>query len=332
MKHLTIKHEEPVYSSSLLNFYFDGMNMGVLDIETTGLNPSRNKFILGGLYNCREKTVHQLFAECRSEEKNALEAFLDEVCKTDVIITYNGKHFDVPFIYKRMEAHGISQDTDKPMPYNLDLYLVLNGHSPIKKFVPNLKQKTIENYMGLWKTRSDEISGGESVELYNRYEKTGDPELEKKILLHNSDDVQQLTRLLKVISKCDFHKAMFHLGFPAENLIVEKISTERDMLVVTGRQRKNTFDYSGFLFNEQPVEIRFDCRASSFIMKFHLIRQSGLGIIDLQALGLETGEFEMYPTYSSGFLAVEHNSQKNHMEINHFIKAFIKIFFERKDK
>ena len=79
------------------------------------------------------------------------------------------------------------------MPYNLDLYLVLNGHSPIKKFVPNLKQKTVENYMGLWQSRTDEISGAESVELYNTYEKTGREDLESKILLHNSDDVIQLT-------------------------------------------------------------------------------------------------------------------------------------------
>ena len=51
---------------------------------------------------------------------------------------------------------------------------MLNGHSPIKRFVPNLKQKTVENYMGLWQSRDDEISGAESVELYNVYEKNHD--------------------------------------------------------------------------------------------------------------------------------------------------------------
>lgn len=330
MKHITIPYEESLYSSSILDFYFEGMNMGVLDIETTGLNPSRNKFILGGFNNCREKTVHQIFAESRSEEKSALECYIDEICKTDVVITYNGKHFDMPFICKRMQTHSIA--LQKPLPYNLDLYLVLNGHSPVKKFVPNLKQKTVENYMGLWQSRSDEISGGESVELYNRYEKNHDSELENKILLHNSDDVMQLTRLLKVIGKCDFHRAMYHLGFPAESLIINKITTDRCTLLVSGIQRVKTFDYIGFSFNDQPAELNFDSVSRTFSMKFPLIRQSGLGIIDIEALGLNTGHFEIYPTYSSGFLVIEQNSQKNFMEINHFIKAFIKLFFERKDK
>ncbi|MGN0703712.1 MAG: ribonuclease H-like domain-containing protein [Lentihominibacter sp.] len=329
MKHQTIRHEEPIYTSRILDFYFSDMNLGVLDIETTGLNPSRNKFILGGIYNEHEKTVHQIFAQTRSEEKSALELFLDEICKTDVVITYNGKHFDMPFIYRRMAANGIN--AEMPLPYNLDLYLVLNGHSPVKKFVPNLKQKTVENYMGLWQTRKDEISGGESVELYNMYEKTGDPSLEEKILLHNSDDVQQLTRLLRIISKCDFHKAMYHLGFPAGPLIIEKIRTERDFLIFTGKQRKHPFDYMGFMFNDQPAEIKFDMRSSSFTVKLPLVRQSGLGIADLEALGIAADQFSIYPTYSSGFLAIEQNSQKNYMEINHLIKSFIQLFFERKD-
>lgn len=330
MKHITISYEEPLYSSKILDFYFQGMNIGVLDIETTGLNPSRNKFILGGFYNCRENTVHQIFAENRNEEKAALEQFIDELCKTDIIITYNGKHFDIPFIYKRAEAHNIS--LHKPVPYNLDLYLVINGHSPIKKFVPNLRQKTVENYMGLWHSRSDEISGAESVELYNRYEKTCDPELESKILLHNSDDIMQLARLLRVIGKCDFHKAMYYLGYPVESLIVNRVSTERNTLFVSGIQQCNPFDYIGFSFNSQPVELHFDGSLRTFSMKFPIIRQSGLGILDLEALGLQTDQFEMYPAYGSGFLVIEQTSQRNYMETNHFIKAFTKLFFERKDK
>ena len=62
MKHLTMKYEGPLYTSSLLDFYFSGMRIGVLDIETTGLNPARNKFILGGLLDLQTMTIHQYFA------------------------------------------------------------------------------------------------------------------------------------------------------------------------------------------------------------------------------------------------------------------------------
>ena len=86
--------------------------------------------------------------------------------------------------------------------------------------------------MGLWQSRDDEISGAESVELYNVYEKNHDPALGEKILLHNSDDILQLSRLLPVIGKSDFHKAMAALGFPAGPLTVRKISIGKDRLTI----------------------------------------------------------------------------------------------------
>ncbi len=345
MKHLTQQFNEEVYTSSTLDFYFSGMKVGVLDIETTGLDPSRNKFILGGLFDLQTKTMHQFFAEKRSEEAEALAAFYELLSDLDMVITYNGRHFDMPFIAKRMRVHGIGTkaaasniDTSSLLPYNLDLYLVVNGHSPIKKFVPNLKQKTVENYMGLWQSREDEISGAESVELYNRYENTGKPELEEKILLHNSDDVLQLTRLIKVLSKCDMHKAMYSLGFPAGNLIIEKILTEKNSLVISGKQRSHNkedssadphgIDYMGFSFGDWPAESRFEKRTGTFTMKLPVIRESGLCIIDLDAAGLDRKDFEKYPSCSSGFLVLEDHNERNFMETNHFVKEFLRSFME----
>lgn len=322
MKHLTRQCDEAIYSSGLLDFYFKDLRMGVLDIETTGLNPSRNKFILGGLFDFTEKTLHQSFAKTRHEEKDALAHFLALLAPLDMVVTYNGRHFDLPFIERRMQSFGL---TDR-LPYNLDLYLVLNGHSPIKRFVPNLKQKTVENYMGLWQSRADEISGAESVELYNTYEKTSDQRLEEKILLHNSDDVLQLTRLLQVVSKCDFHKAMFHLGFPAGPLTVEKIKLEKHFLMISGRQRRTDLDYLGFAFGDYPAETRFERQNASFYMRLPLLWDSGLTIVDLDAAGLNRMPFEIYPTYSSGFLALESPDGRNYMEINHFVKSFIELF------
>ena len=132
MKHLTMKYEGALYTSSLLDFYFSGMRTGVLDIETTGLNPARNKFILGGLLDLQTMTMHQYFAENRGEERQVLEDFAEKVSGLDMVITYNGRHFDMPFIDRRLQRFSAGSCT----PYDLDLYLVVNGHSPIKKFVP----------------------------------------------------------------------------------------------------------------------------------------------------------------------------------------------------
>ncbi|NLD19069.1 MAG: hypothetical protein GX663_02320, partial [Clostridiales bacterium] len=135
MKHLTENLKTKIYTNALYDFYFKDSRVGVLDIETTGLNPSVNKFVLGGLYNCQDMVLHQFFAEKRAEESAALLSFVKEVHSLDLVITYNGRHFDMPFIEKRMKALFGSC---LQLPYNLDLYLVLNGHSPIKKLVPNL--------------------------------------------------------------------------------------------------------------------------------------------------------------------------------------------------
>ena len=76
------------------------MRIGVLDIETTGLNPAVNHFILGGLYSVPEGTLHQFFAETRAEEEEALSGYLDILRDLDLVITYNGRHFDLPFVGK----------------------------------------------------------------------------------------------------------------------------------------------------------------------------------------------------------------------------------------
>lgn len=322
MKHI-IKHiDETIYTSPLLDFYFEGMTVGSLDIETTGLSATRNKFVLGGLYNFKTQEFHQFFAENRDEEGQALSEYIDELAKLDVVVTYNGKHFDIPFIEARYR-HLFGMDIPVKMPYNFDIYLLLNGHSPVKHFVPNLKQKTIENYLGLWDRRSDEISGAESVDMYNEYEKTGDPELERQILLHNSDDVMQLTRLLKIVSKCDLHKGMHKCGFPAGRLTITRAHIGKDTLIISGVNRGAPINYRCYELGNFPVNILFDGENRDFEIRLPIIREHGMAIIDLMAGDIDDAPFKAYPTCDSGFLAVETGSSPNYMELNHFIKVFL---------
>ena len=76
------------------------------------------------------------------------------------------------------------------------------------------------------------------------------------ILLHNRDDVIQLSRLLPVLEKTDFHKAMHCLGFlvkpgaafseAGEYLLINKITIGRNALAATGVQGENPKDYRSF--------------------------------------------------------------------------------------
>lgn len=338
MKHIIEEWHQNICDSSLWDFYFGGMRAGALDIETTGLDPSRNKFILGGVYDAQTHQLHQVLAESRAEEADALAEYMDAMADLDVVVTYNGRHFDIPFIDTRLKKHPEVSTLSCSYLYDLDLYQVLSGHSPIRSFVPNLRQKTVENYMGLWDTRTDEISGAESVDLYDRYEATGDPEAEAKILLHNNDDVRQLTRLTKAITKSDFHKAMFRIGFPVKRgaamLTIRRIRILRDRLEFNGEQNRLPFRYMGYDYHGWPVASRFT--GENFEMSVPVIRQKGLALIDLEAAGLSNCcaegpsgiRFEDYPGCAGGFLVIEDADGIRYREANHFIKVFTSQFME----
>lgn len=328
MKHIIEKWDQNVHESAMWKFYFEDLDVGILDIETTGLDAARNKFVLGCLYNKGTGELHQVMAASRGEEVQALGEYLKLLADIDMVVTYNGRHFDLPFLYRRWEAAGMPASF--PQVFNLDLYLVLSGHSPIKKLVPNMKQKTVEAYMGFWDSRSDEISGAESVELFNHYEATGDAQTEAKILLHNNDDVRQLTKLTKAIIKSDFHKAMYRQGFPiksgAQLLKTEKIRIGRDGLCISGIQLRSPINYIGFELNGWPVMSRFKRSGGRDPGRFEItvpaVRQSGFTAVDLQAAGLMQEQFEQYPECAGGFLVIEDRNGIRYRETNHFVKAF----------
>ncbi|MBQ9015815.1 MAG: ribonuclease H-like domain-containing protein [Firmicutes bacterium] len=327
MEHIRAQVQTEQYSSAIWDQYFRGRRVCVLDIETTGLDRKRNHFILGGLLDPERGVLHQVFADHTKEEPQALRQFMELVCGFDVVITYNGRHFDMPFLAERMERCGI---TGEYTGYDLDLYQVVNGHSPIRRLLPNLKQKTVESYMGLWQDRSDEISGAQSVELYMDYMRTRDPGARRRILLHNSDDVLQLQRLRPVIEKSDFHRAMYHMGFPAgdswRRWQVRRIGFHRDRLMIEGIQAGNRIDYLGYEMGRFPLQSCFDAKAGTFHMELPVLRQAGIAAVDLRSSGAEEAEFQKYPGFGSGFLVVEDRDGVKYREVNHFAQALIGRF------
>lgn len=326
MEYIKKTTEYPLYSSRAFRMYFADMALGILDIETTGLSPKNSAFVLGGLASNDDGklTAEQYFAETLDREQETLNAFWEAASAKDVLITFNGQHFDIPFIKERLGGPA------GQMPFHLDLYLLVKKYSPIRKFLPNLKQKSIEDYMGLWQYRKDEISGKDSIDLYYRWLTEKDPEVKEKILLHNHDDIVQLYRLLKVIEKTDLHQAMFYGGFPvrlsdrnAPALVVENITIKGDRLKVSGRQYRDPAEYQAYDYNGAMCFIHFDRRCESFALELPLICQSGLTLADLEALGLDDTELEKYPACQEGFLILQKDKDINYLETNHFIKLFI---------
>lgn len=136
-----------------------------------------------------EWTVTQWFAHKKEEEKDVCEAVAEFLQKFEVILTYNGDHFDVPCTNYRMRVHGI------PYRIPLEKHVDLIRYGQMFKdqgIIPNAKLGTLEKAFGI--DRIDELPGAAVVPLYNQYLKDPDPEIPRLILQHNEEDVLYLAR------------------------------------------------------------------------------------------------------------------------------------------
>ena len=312
------------YYSKLYNMYFEGKSFAIFDIETTGLSPSNSKVILTGLLLVNPDDTAQLiqyFADQAGDEEAVIRATAEALEQVDYVITYNGRHFDLPFMKKRAAKYGI----DFPDPYNLDLYLLISGYAPFKEALPGLKQKNIETYMGLSDDREDLISGKDSVELYQRYMETKRFDVEEKILLHNHDDIIQLYQILPIIEKLDFHKAMLKRGFLAGRFIIEEVQQKGRDLTVKARQLRNAMDYIAFPTQETPYMLMLNQAAKTAEITFPCECESGALFLDAQTiLGSAIEKIQHYPNITNGYLILSQENHLHEMEIN----AFLKTFFE----
>ncbi len=311
------------FASRLMDQYFGGRSFAVFDIETTGLSPVYCKVILSGflLINGDEAQVIQIFADQPDDEKKLLEETLRVLSGVDYVITYNGRHFDIPFVEKRAKKHGLPFRA----PYDLDLYQIVSGHSPLKEVLPSLKQKSLEVFMGLSDGRDDGISGGESVALYERYMASHSFDLERKILLHNHDDVIQLYRLLPIITRTDFHRAMFRQGFPAGRFCITKIQLSGRDLHAEGIQVKDPADFISFPTDAAPYTLIMNQASRTFELQIPGQAEAGALYLDaLSVLGEDAAEkIAKYPSVVNGYLITQDHKTINYMEINAFLKVFL---------
>ena len=315
------------FSSPIYDRYFEDRSMVVFDIETMGLDAKKAPVILAAFLELSKEgnkdgnkdgnrdankdgnaVFRQFFIEDYSEEEKLIEMIIDELEKFDVILTYNGKFFDLPYISSRNIFYG--NGSYVPSGYSLDLYQVIHRASDIRKITGSLSQKSIEKYMGIDHLRDDEISGGESVTLFGEYLNSADiskkKELGRYILLHNHDDVMQLYRLLPIIRQTDFHKAMYKLGFPVDgiglwpDLTVNSIKVGKDSFEVSGTVSEHSNQtkkvYYSFETDEQPFESSFDSDGS-FVIKYGCETLKGSTFIDLSNK-LSDEKIEFLSTFS----------------------------------
>ncbi|MBT7902723.1 exonuclease [Candidatus Woesearchaeota archaeon] len=148
---------------------------GFLDIETTGLSKHRNKVTVIGISDGKKTKVFV--------NGDNLDEFENEMNKYEMLVTFNGKCFDVPFLKHKFPT----TDFDK---MHVDLRFVMKtlGYSG--------GLKNIEKEVGI--NRDDdlaEVDGYEAVRLWKRYER-GDKAALDLLIKYNIADVDNLKTLM----------------------------------------------------------------------------------------------------------------------------------------
>ncbi|MBU5455409.1 ribonuclease H-like domain-containing protein [Caproiciproducens sp. MSJ-32] len=191
------KHDYLINSKFNKHKYFHDKNVCFLDIETTGLSRKFNQIYLIGLvyFNNKNKSwyLSQFFANNINEEHILLEQVNKFISKFNLLVTYNGDSFDIPFIKHRFKIHKINNNISSTDSF--DIYRKIKKYDSYLPF-DNLKLKTIEKNLNIF--REDKYTGKDCINFYYEYINTKDDTLKDKILKHNFDDLYYLLDIMQI--------------------------------------------------------------------------------------------------------------------------------------
>ncbi len=185
--------EEPrILDNPLESFYF-------LDVETTGLQGGAGTyvFLVGvGYLNSEGFRLAQFFMRDLTEEPAHLLALEKFLAPCEVLVTFNGKAFDVPLLNTRYLLQGWKSPL-KPLA-QLDL-LHLARRLWRDRF-PSRTLGTLEyEILGAQRTQ-DDVPGWMIPQLYFDYLRSGDARQLASVLYHNAMDVLAMSALLNHIA------------------------------------------------------------------------------------------------------------------------------------
>lgn len=189
-------------------------NILAFDIETTGLSWKNNMVFLIGFLKPDTATgqwcLEQWLLDDPCAEKELLEQFFDRINSDTLLLHYNGRQFDLPFLKGRCQALGILAAWDNYR--QLDLYRSLRSY---QKFLglEHLKLTDLEHYLKI--SRPDRLSGKECISIYRKYvlEKQSEQKktLKESLLLHNQWDLIGLLQGTRALACPAFFQGQFRL-------------------------------------------------------------------------------------------------------------------------
>lgn len=174
--------------------YFMPEDLAFLDIETTGLWFSQPLFLIGILYyRDGHLFINQFFARHYREEKAVLAAADETLKNFKIIVSYNGKRFDVPYICGRSVEHRLFYNYPH---HQLDMLYHARRHFAGK--LPNCRLLTLEEHL-LDFRREGDIPGHLIPETYHRFVQRQDAGIIEPVIGHNRLDLIAMARLFSLV-------------------------------------------------------------------------------------------------------------------------------------
>lgn len=170
----------------------------VLDLETTGLGRGQTvAFMIGlGYYENGQYVVEQIFLPEPEAEANSFDRVAELLESRAVLITFNGKTFDLPILESRLLYNHIWLDLRAKD--HLDLLHI--ARRLWKNKIPSCALETIEYYiLGYIREKELDIEGSLIPQTYFQYLISGDTELLKRVFIHNQFDVLHTVALFALI-------------------------------------------------------------------------------------------------------------------------------------
>jgi len=230
-----LKSGNPGYFSKLLpsnqhwRFFPEFRDSTVyLDIETTGLRTWGSEITTISLYN-----GESIFYYVKGQN---LDDFLDEIDKYKVIVTYNGKSFDIPFI----ESHfGIRLD---------------HAHIDLRYILASLGYrgglKSCEIQLGIDRGDLKDIDGFFAVLLWYDYEENHNKKALETLLAYNIQDVLTLEQLMVIAHNLKIRNTPFYGNRLPEPVLPEipfRVDLETTDRIKTDRIKKEMmFDFDSY--------------------------------------------------------------------------------------
>lgn len=178
----------------LLSFFYP-QDIKFLDIETVGLYNVHPVFLIGILiFQDGAGRVCQYLARNYEEEKAILGELNPDIRNEGIIVSYNGRSFDVPYLKGRLRFHGLDDQFDA---YHLDL--LRHTRKNYRHDLPNCRLTTVERYL-FQEERLADLPGSEAPSYYHKYVDTGEEGYILPILKHNAQDLLALAKLFGVLT------------------------------------------------------------------------------------------------------------------------------------